>query len=240
MAPDYSDPNVEIDFNDRDLDWEDSQVFSRYVATLDQTNKNEQLWTQAAFGDIEKAKICIAAGANPKSKSGGELTSPLSRACIKNQADMVNFLAPLSNLYSADLDGDTAAHRCCISGHHACLQALIDAGAKLNKANKKGEIAIFEALRYGAHSWNPPPHSPSMADHARCLDILIPLSNLEAANASGQTPIQIARGGELHALADFIASHIAQREKSLLARSAKRATLKAPAAIATGNSTPRI
>lgn len=242
MSTDYSDPDTSINFRDPDIDWEDPHVFKSYLATLSQANKDEQLWTQAGFGDLEKAGICLAAGANPKSKSGGEETSPLSRACIKNQVAMVTFLAPLSNLKSTDYEGNTAAHRCCEAGHFACLQTLADSGDTFKRKNHHSETPIFEAIRYGAHPWNPPAHSEFMGNCARCLDILIPLSDLDSTNSNGQTPIQVARDGRCHALADFMASLLALREKASIDLASKRGTRKdaSPYTTPAASSSPRI
>jgi ankyrin repeat protein len=193
-------------------------------------NINAELWVCAESSNIDKAKACILAGADPSGPSGGEKTTPLTRACIFNQVEMVKFLAPLTDVNHLDLFGSTAAHRCCQNGHHECLKILHEAGADFSIADELGDNVFFEAMRHGTELWaKPHPESLSLSDdYGRCIDVLLPLVDLSAVNGQGMTALTLARDSQSHALADEISRLMALAEKSAIEAST-------PCVLATSN-----
>lgn len=213
-----------------DTDWDDPVVFSNWLKTLDQERLDDQLWSQAEYGDVEKAKICISFGANPLKKLGGDGRTALARACIKNQTEMVDYLLSwgvkhcVDYVNDSDDNGYTAAHCCIENGAYKCLQKLIDAGADINIKNKDGESVIFHAIRYSpAVYWVSDKLEQKNSNAALCMDILIKKSDLLSTNAQGLNPIQIARHAnddpEYNKLADAMELILAEREKVILLNS---------------------
>ena len=189
---------------------------------------NERLWEHASTGDIDGARSCLDAGASPKSKSGGERTTPLMRACIRGHAAMAALLVPMSNLDDVDRDGATAAMRCCQEGQAECLRVLIAAKADLEKRDKRGDSPLFRAVRYGAQAWEDGSKglkSPDADELGRvdCLDLLLGAGDLRARDANGETASDIARGGDLPDLMAAIdARLLAASEKATLSKLGQR------------------
>ena len=56
-----------------------------------------------------------------------------------------------ADVNAEDQDGDTAVMWAALGGHSACLKNLIDAGADVNRVNKKGDFtALILAATNGA------------------------------------------------------------------------------------------
>ena len=192
----------------------------------DRDDLSLQLWWFCESGHLAGAKRCLELGAKPRMKHGGEKTTPLIRAALKGQLEMVKLLIPLSRLNDVDCIGDTAAMRCCEEGQPECLRLLIDAGADLEKPNNQGMRPLTQAFKFGAGSWC----SKGADDDAwaECLDMLIPACDIWAIHpATGTTLFDIAaKDVKLGKLSQALGAERARREQALLSKTVGKVKAK--------------
>lgn len=180
-------------------DWDDPAQYSAYLATLDQTQRNDRLWWDAGWGDLQMTELGVLNGAQVNCRVGDYGSTPLMRACIKNQLDVVRYLAPLSDMSKTDDDGDTALHYCIEGGSFECLNALIESGADLSIPNSKGNPAFFLAIQMEGHFWEQ--NVGLLNDGARCFDLLFSsFHDSSLRNSDGLNAIEFANRLQLHQL----------------------------------------
>jgi len=108
------------------------------------------LYAAAGQGDLQMVKDLIAAGANPaKERRGGD--TPLSAAAESGNPEVVKLLLAKGANPNATLSNsaNTALCNACIKGNIASVQALLDAGAKVDVRGFSGRTPLHFAVVNG-------------------------------------------------------------------------------------------
>jgi ankyrin repeat protein len=109
---------------------------------------DKSLLISAERGNLEAARLLLAAGISPDAKLSGGWTALMS-AATHGQVEVVRaLLGQGAELNMKNYDGKTALMAAAWNGHNEVLSVLLDAGAEVDEKNNEG----WTALMYAA--WN--------------------------------------------------------------------------------------
>lgn len=137
---------------------------------------------------VELARVAAAAGCREPDAREDAHATPLMWAACYGQTPLVERLIEHSSLDARHgLDGRSALHFASENGHGDCVEMLLAAGANPAARDSRGRTPLMSAC------------SELARDGAqRAVELLLPLSDMEARDHGGRSPIEMAESCESH------------------------------------------
>ncbi|XP_062229390.1 protein S-acyltransferase 24-like isoform X1 [Phragmites australis] len=145
-----------------------STVPSAAEAAGDESLKND-VYTAAAYGDLEKLQRLVEAEGRPVSEPDGGGYHALQWAALNNRVAAAQYILEHgADVNAVDHTGQTALHWSAVRGHIQVAELLLKEGAKVDAADLYGYQATHVAAQYGQTAfiyhivakWNADPDVP--------------------------------------------------------------------------------
>jgi ankyrin repeat protein len=173
---------------------------SRRRGKKTQAELDSALRLAARGGTGEDVRRLLGAGADPRATDPSQVTA-LIFATLLGNAQIVEALLGVSDLNARTCDGETALMAAAQMGCAEVVAKLLAAGADPLAVDDQGFSALMRAAKMG---------------NVDCVDLLAPLSDLDAKDRVGQNAEEIARVHMLAMTAEMLADERRRRERETL------------------------